>query len=257
MGPSDWGPACGPARRPPGPSATLRHVPQHPPAPPGRGRRARHHRRGAGRRPPVRAQGQSGFRTPSARTPRRVRRRRRRDRRGHGAAPARPSGRPWPRARTRSRIPSPAGRSSTRGRARASTRGARRPRPAGAQAAPPMTRTARPADSAARSSRPGAPPGGAARASTSSTAASRSTARTSRRWLREHGAPLFVYDLARPRRERPRAPGARSRGPACPYVTRFALKACPDPRILAVLRGHGRAGHARRAWASTPARRAR
>lgn len=59
--------------------------------------------------------------------------------------------------------------------------------------------------------------------------------------LREHGAPLFVYDLARPA-ENVRALQAALRGAGLPYVTRFALKACPDPRILAVLRGLGEPG---------------
>ena len=59
--------------------------------------------------------------------------------------------------------------------------------------------------------------------------------------LREHGAPLFVYDLARPV-ENMRALQAALTGAGVPYVTRFALKACPDPRILAVLRGMGEPG---------------
>jgi diaminopimelate decarboxylase len=56
--------------------------------------------------------------------------------------------------------------------------------------------------------------------------------------LREHGAPLFVYDLARPV-ENMRTLQAALKRAGVPYVTRFALKACPDPRILAVLRGMG------------------
>ena len=59
--------------------------------------------------------------------------------------------------------------------------------------------------------------------------------------LREHGAPLFVYDLARPA-ENVRALQAALRRAGLRYVTRFALKACPDPRILAVLRGLGEPG---------------
>lgn len=59
--------------------------------------------------------------------------------------------------------------------------------------------------------------------------------------LREHGAPLFVYDLARPA-ENVRALQAALREAGLPYVTRFALKACPDARILAVLRGLGEPG---------------
>jgi diaminopimelate decarboxylase len=59
--------------------------------------------------------------------------------------------------------------------------------------------------------------------------------------VREHGAPLFVYDLARPA-ENVRALQAALRRAGLPYVTRFALKACPDPRILAVLRDLGEPG---------------
>ncbi len=59
--------------------------------------------------------------------------------------------------------------------------------------------------------------------------------------LREHGAPLFVYDLARPA-ENVRALQGALRRAGLPYVTRFALKSCPDPRILAVLRGLGEPG---------------
>jgi diaminopimelate decarboxylase len=59
--------------------------------------------------------------------------------------------------------------------------------------------------------------------------------------LREHGAPLFVYDLARPV-ENVRALQAALRGAGLRYVTRFALKSCPDPRILAVLRDLGEPG---------------
>jgi diaminopimelate decarboxylase len=59
--------------------------------------------------------------------------------------------------------------------------------------------------------------------------------------LREHGSPLFVYDLARPV-ESMRALQAALTRVGLPYVTRFALKSCPDPRILAVLRGMGEPG---------------
>ena len=59
--------------------------------------------------------------------------------------------------------------------------------------------------------------------------------------LREHGAPLLVYDLARPA-ENVRALQGALRRAGLPYVTRFALKSCPDPRILAVLRGLGEPG---------------
>ena len=59
--------------------------------------------------------------------------------------------------------------------------------------------------------------------------------------LREHGAPLFVYDLARPVENVRTLQSALQRA-GLPYVTRFALKSCPDPRILAVLRGLGEPG---------------
>ena len=59
--------------------------------------------------------------------------------------------------------------------------------------------------------------------------------------LRQHGAPLFAYDLARPV-ENVRALQGALRGAGLRYVTRFALKSCPDPRILAVLRGLGEPG---------------
>ena len=59
--------------------------------------------------------------------------------------------------------------------------------------------------------------------------------------LREHGAPLFVYDLARPV-ENARALQAALARAGVPYLTRFAIKACPDPRILAVLRALGEPG---------------
>ncbi len=58
---------------------------------------------------------------------------------------------------------------------------------------------------------------------------------------REHGTPLFVYDLARPA-ERVRALQAALTRAGLPHVIRFALKANPDPRILAVLRGLGEPG---------------
>jgi len=59
--------------------------------------------------------------------------------------------------------------------------------------------------------------------------------------VRRHGAPLFVYDLARPV-ENLRALQAALARAGVPYVMRFALKACPDPRILEVLRGMGEPG---------------
>ena len=58
---------------------------------------------------------------------------------------------------------------------------------------------------------------------------------------REHGTPLFVYDLARPRENMRALQEALTRA-GVPYVTRFALKASPDPRILAVLRAMGAPG---------------
>jgi diaminopimelate decarboxylase len=59
--------------------------------------------------------------------------------------------------------------------------------------------------------------------------------------VREHGTPLFVYDLARPV-ETVRALQRALDGAGVRHVVRFALKACPDPRILAVLRGLGAPG---------------
>jgi diaminopimelate decarboxylase len=59
--------------------------------------------------------------------------------------------------------------------------------------------------------------------------------------LREHGAPLFVFDLARPVETMRTLQAALARA-GLPYTTRFALKACPDPRLLAVLRGMGEPG---------------
>ncbi len=59
--------------------------------------------------------------------------------------------------------------------------------------------------------------------------------------LREHGTPLFAYDLERPR-ENVRALQAALRATGFRHVVRFALKANPDPRILAVLRGLGEPG---------------
>ncbi len=59
--------------------------------------------------------------------------------------------------------------------------------------------------------------------------------------VREHGTPLFVYDLARPAENVRELQGALGRA-GVPYLVRFALKASPDPRILAVLRGLGRPG---------------
>ena len=58
---------------------------------------------------------------------------------------------------------------------------------------------------------------------------------------REHGTPLFVYDLARPIETMRSLQAALARA-GVPFITRFALKSCPDPRILAVLRGLGAPG---------------
>jgi diaminopimelate decarboxylase len=59
--------------------------------------------------------------------------------------------------------------------------------------------------------------------------------------LDEHGAPLFVYDLERPR-ENVRALQAALARAGLDHVVRFALKASPDPRILRVLRALGAPG---------------
>jgi diaminopimelate decarboxylase len=59
--------------------------------------------------------------------------------------------------------------------------------------------------------------------------------------VREHGAPVFAYDLARPAENMRALQRALARA-GLPYVTRFALKACPDPRLLAVLRAMGEPG---------------
>ncbi len=58
---------------------------------------------------------------------------------------------------------------------------------------------------------------------------------------REHGTPLFVYDLARPVENVRALQGALQRA-GVRHVVRLALKACPDPRLLAVLRGLGAPG---------------
>ena len=58
---------------------------------------------------------------------------------------------------------------------------------------------------------------------------------------REHGTPLFVYDLARPVENVRELQAALGRA-GVPSVVRFALKANPDPRILTVLRGLGGPG---------------
>jgi diaminopimelate decarboxylase len=58
---------------------------------------------------------------------------------------------------------------------------------------------------------------------------------------REHGTPLFVYDLARPA-ENVRELQAALRRAGVPYRVRFALKASPVPVILRALRGLGAPG---------------
>jgi len=59
--------------------------------------------------------------------------------------------------------------------------------------------------------------------------------------LVEHGAPLFIYDLERPRENVRALQDALDRA-GVDHLVRFALKACPDPRILAVLRALGAPG---------------
>ncbi|HKF85940.1 MAG TPA: hypothetical protein VKB30_09165, partial [Candidatus Limnocylindrales bacterium] len=58
---------------------------------------------------------------------------------------------------------------------------------------------------------------------------------------REHGTPLFVYDLQRPV-ENVRALQAALRRAGVRHRVRFALKASPDPVVLRVLRGLGEPG---------------
>jgi diaminopimelate decarboxylase len=58
---------------------------------------------------------------------------------------------------------------------------------------------------------------------------------------RDRGTPLFAYDLARPVENVRALQGALERA-GVRHVVRFALKAGPDPRILAVLRGLGGPG---------------
>ncbi len=60
---------------------------------------------------------------------------------------------------------------------------------------------------------------------------------------REHGTPLFVYDLARPAENLRALQDALSRT-GLRHTVRFALKASPDPAILAVVRGLGAPGSA-------------
>lgn len=61
------------------------------------------------------------------------------------------------------------------------------------------------------------------------------------RLARQHGTPLFAYDLARPA-ENVRSFQAALTAAGLDHRVRFALKACPDPTILAVLRGLGAPG---------------
>ena len=221
-----------------------RHVPQHPPAPSARGRRRRHHR--ARRRPPpssTSARSAASASRPPA-TPRRS-----------AAAvdeiaavterlllavgtPVAEGPDPFADPVTRRAHPRrPPGSSAAR--SRGVTRGpSGEHRARAVRARPPRPHLVAPA-------RPRRRP---AAASTLNGADLEALAR-------EHGTPLFVYDLARPR-ENVRALQAALTRAGVPYVTRFALKACPDPRILAVLRAWAHRGR-RRAWASTPARRAR
>ena len=58
---------------------------------------------------------------------------------------------------------------------------------------------------------------------------------------REHGTPLFVYDLER-YRENARRFQAALAGAGIPYRLRFAMKANPDRDVLAVFRGLGAPG---------------
>lgn len=58
---------------------------------------------------------------------------------------------------------------------------------------------------------------------------------------REHGTPLFVYDLER-YRENARRFQAALETAGIPFRLRFAMKANPDPRVLAVFRGLGSPG---------------
>jgi diaminopimelate decarboxylase len=62
--------------------------------------------------------------------------------------------------------------------------------------------------------------------------------------LREHGSPLFVYDLARPAENAMALHGAFERA-GVDHVLRFAMKANPEPAILAALRATGEPGDPR------------
>jgi diaminopimelate decarboxylase len=65
--------------------------------------------------------------------------------------------------------------------------------------------------------------------------------RDAERLAREHGTPLFVYDLERYRENARRFQEALETT-GIPYRLRFAMKANPDPRVLAVFRGLGPPG---------------
>ena len=58
---------------------------------------------------------------------------------------------------------------------------------------------------------------------------------------RRHGTPLFVYDLERYRENARRFQAALATA-GIPFVLRFAMKANPDPRVLAIFRGLGAPG---------------
>ena len=207
-------------------------MPKHPPAPPSRGRRPRHHRRGARGRPPVRPQGQ---RLPRAVGPERrgVPRRRRgdrprdpapprgdRDRRRRGPGPVRGPGDP---CRDPRRAPGPA---VAHGPPRAAS-----PRPP-----TPGRDHGRRAGQRSLHRHGGGAPG-----STSSTGGCPLNGADLEALAREHGTPLFVYDLARPA-ENVRELQDALRRAGVPHRVRFALKASPDPAILRVLRGLGAPG---------------
>ena len=73
---------------------------------------------------------------------------------------------------------------------------------------------------------------------------------------REHGTPLFVYDLAR-FAENARAIQAAFAPTGLPFRLRFALKANPSPEVLRVFRGPWGSRARRRRSGSTRARPAR
>ncbi len=61
---------------------------------------------------------------------------------------------------------------------------------------------------------------------------------------REHGTPLYVYDLERYAENARRFHAAFGRHPDVEFRLRFAMKANPDPAVLRVLRGLGEPGEA-------------